>query len=174
MNFTHPTSENAAESLAARTERAFLEQHARPPAWIVAAPGRVNLIGEHIDYNDGFVLPMAIERYVAIAAAPCEDQAEKSVSFHSVNLNTDFRVDLSEPTPGMQTGLCTVSVPLPLLLIVAHQRIVKLDLDKRTDFVQSLCWAPKHVLESDSLDARLRQVRNGRAIIRDPSLDPRV
>lgn len=38
------------------------------PQWVVAAPGRVNLIGEHTDYNDGFVLPMAIERYVVIAA----------------------------------------------------------------------------------------------------------
>src|SRR5690349_5781567 len=34
-----------------------------------AAPGRVNLIGEHIDYCDGFVMPFAIERYIVIAAA---------------------------------------------------------------------------------------------------------
>jgi hypothetical protein len=42
----------------------------RSPRWIAAAPGRVNVIGEHTDYNDGFVLPMAIERYTVIAAAP--------------------------------------------------------------------------------------------------------
>src|SRR5690606_8093095 len=48
------------------------QQYARTfgsePRWIVAAPGRVNLIGEHTDYNDGFVMPMAIERYVVMAA----------------------------------------------------------------------------------------------------------
>ena len=48
----------------------FQSHYGRPPRWIVAAPGRVNVIGEHTDYNDGFVLPMAIERYAIMAAAP--------------------------------------------------------------------------------------------------------
>ncbi len=53
-------------------ERSFQQRFGRGPAWIAAAPGRVNLIGEHTDYNDGFVLPMAIERYVVAAAAPAQ------------------------------------------------------------------------------------------------------
>ena len=46
----------------------FQSRFGRAPQWVVAAPGRVNLIGEHTDYNAGFVLPMAIERRVVIAA----------------------------------------------------------------------------------------------------------
>jgi galactokinase len=49
---------------------AFQTHFGRPPRWLASAPGRVNLIGEFTDFNDGFVLPMAIERRTAIAAAP--------------------------------------------------------------------------------------------------------
>ncbi len=48
----------------------FLEQFGSHPQFAAIAPGRVNLIGEHVDYNDGFVLPMAIDRYVAVCASP--------------------------------------------------------------------------------------------------------
>lgn len=52
--------------IATRVE--FVKRFGSQPAWVAAAPGRVNLIGEHTDYNDGFVLPLAIERYTVIAA----------------------------------------------------------------------------------------------------------
>jgi galactokinase len=54
--------------LANETAEKFATKYGRQPRWIVAAPGRVNIIGEHTDYNDGFVFPMAIERYTVIAA----------------------------------------------------------------------------------------------------------
>ena len=50
----------------------FKKKFGSPPALVVRAPGRVNLIGEHTDYNDGFVLPMAIDRAILIALRPCE------------------------------------------------------------------------------------------------------
>lgn len=56
--------------LAERATATFRNQFQREPTIVVAAPGRVNLIGEHTDYNDGFVLPMAIDRYTVIAADP--------------------------------------------------------------------------------------------------------
>ena len=53
--------------------REFEAAFGRPPR-IFRAPGRVNLIGEHTDYNDGFVMPMAIDRSTWVAAAPRPDR----------------------------------------------------------------------------------------------------
>jgi len=67
--------------MAERSAEWFAKCFGHPPRWMVAAPGRVNLIGEHTDYNDGFVLPMAIERYMVIAA---DRNTNKHVTLHSV------------------------------------------------------------------------------------------
>lgn len=52
---------------------AFERQYGRPPELVASAPGRINLIGEHTDYNDGFVLPCAIPYRTAIALASGAD-----------------------------------------------------------------------------------------------------
>ena len=57
------------DEIGKQTVADFRRQFGRDAEFLVAAPGRVNIIGEHTDYNGGFVLPMAIERYVVIAAA---------------------------------------------------------------------------------------------------------
>lgn len=58
----------------------FAETFRRPATVVARAPGRVNLIGGHTDYNDGFVLPMAIERETRIAAAPRGDDRVRLVA----------------------------------------------------------------------------------------------
>jgi galactokinase len=50
-----------------RAARAYIEQFGEEPELVASAPGRVNLIGEHTDYNGGFVLPCAIDRRIAVA-----------------------------------------------------------------------------------------------------------
>jgi|SRR5579875_44358 len=59
----------ANHSLAERAAKGFEAAFGRPPAGVWSAPGRVNLIGEHTDYNEGFVLPFAIGARTAVAAA---------------------------------------------------------------------------------------------------------
>jgi galactokinase len=53
-----------------RAIRAYRERYGSEPQWAGYAPGRVNLIGEHTDYTGGLVLPMAIDRYCAVAIGP--------------------------------------------------------------------------------------------------------
>ena len=59
--------------LVAAVTAAFAERAGRRPDGVWRAPGRVNLIGEHTDYNDGFVLPVAIDRSLMVAAARRDD-----------------------------------------------------------------------------------------------------
>ena len=72
----------------------FARIYGRQPQWIAAAPGRVNVIGEHTDYNDGFVFPMAIDRYAVIAAAPA---AGTRVQMQTTAGNQPATIDLDQP-----------------------------------------------------------------------------
>ncbi|MCG3198652.1 MAG: galactokinase [Candidatus Omnitrophica bacterium] len=62
----------------------FVEVFGRQPAWVSRAPGRVNLIGEHIDYNGGWVMPAAINREIVMLAAPSPTNA---LQLHSETFN---------------------------------------------------------------------------------------
>ncbi|MBK6995055.1 MAG: galactokinase [Lewinellaceae bacterium] len=71
--------------------QAFLRKFGETPAIIVRAPGRINLIGEHTDYNEGFVLPAAIDRAVWFAVSPKDDQG---LHFQALDLGAAFQTNL--------------------------------------------------------------------------------
>ena len=77
--------------------KTFADRLGGQPALLARAPGRVNLIGEHTDYNDGFVLPAAIDRAVYVAARPRPDRRVRLIST-DFSAETTFALDdLDDP-----------------------------------------------------------------------------
>lgn len=81
--------------------RAFTDQFGAPPTHLTRAPGRVNLIGEHTDYNEGFVLPAAIDRAAWIAARARED---RRLRVFAVHYDAAADLDLDQLSPDTIRG----------------------------------------------------------------------
>src|SRR5262245_61842848 len=79
----------------------FRRRFGREPRWIARAPGRVNLIGEHTDYNGGLVLPMAIQRETTVTAAP---SGSRRITLHSATLGETAEIDLARPQTPLPRG----------------------------------------------------------------------
>jgi galactokinase len=83
------------DALKERARAAYVQQFGQEPALFVRAPGRVNLIGEHTDYNDGFVLPCAIDRSAIVAAGSSDNGYINAVAADYAGQLDSF--DLSQP-----------------------------------------------------------------------------
>jgi galactokinase len=81
-------------------EKKFLETFGAEPDLVAAAPGRVNLIGEHIDYSDGFVLPFAIKDRTLVAARKRNDSTVRIAS--AQRRNKIVTVDINKVKPGLK------------------------------------------------------------------------
>uniref|UniRef100_F6X2B4 Galactokinase 1 n=1 Tax=Callithrix jacchus TaxID=9483 RepID=F6X2B4_CALJA len=88
--------------LLAEARRAFREEFGAEPKLAVSAPGRVNLIGEHTDYNQGLVLPMALELVTVLVGSPREDGL---VSLLTTSADADEPQRLQFPLPTAQRSL---------------------------------------------------------------------
>ena len=71
----------------------FALQFNEAPSFVIASPGRINLIGEHVDYNSGFVLPAAIDKYMYVAVSLRNDS---QISLHATDLNQNFQTNLDD------------------------------------------------------------------------------
>ncbi len=71
----------------------YHERYKHKPEFAIYAPGRINLIGEHTDYSDGFVLPAAINLGISIALSPREDQ---KLQLYSIDFEQDIVIDLND------------------------------------------------------------------------------
>lgn len=78
---------------------AFVDKFGSAPQHLFHSPGRVNLIGEHTDYNDGFVMPMAIDYGIWFAVTPRHDT---QINLHSLEFETSCHFDLKRFNKGKQ------------------------------------------------------------------------
>src|SRR5579883_544558 len=90
-----------------RAAQAYREQFGEEPVLIASAPGRVNLIGEHTDYNEGFVLPCAIDRWMEIACSPVTGDTCTIVSL-------DYASEYSFDVAGISQPVATAWINYPL------------------------------------------------------------
>jgi galactokinase len=81
-------------------EEKFLETFGEEPDLVAAAPGRVNLIGEHIDYSDGFVLPFAIKDRTLVAARKRDDSTVRIAS--AQRRSKVVTLDINDIKPGLK------------------------------------------------------------------------
>lgn len=80
------------EILIQNTTAFFEKSFGTAPQKIVLSPGRINIIGEHIDYNDGYVLPAAIDKIICFAFEKNNTQKSKIIA---IDLNEEFEIDLT-------------------------------------------------------------------------------
>ncbi len=81
------------DSLIKKTTAFFEESFGASPKKIVLSPGRINIIGEHIDYNDGYVLPAAIDKIICFAFEKSNSNTSKIIA---IDLDESFEIDVTE------------------------------------------------------------------------------
>ncbi len=106
----------------------FTKRHGQKPAVWAIAPGRVNLIGEHIDYNDGYVLPAAIDRSIGLAANPRNGSICR---FFSNEFESEEDFDLAQLEPGAVEGFARY--PAGMAWALGSERLTAFDADIHSD-----------------------------------------
>ena len=84
---------NISQSMLTKLNSVFTQTFGDEPTHHFQAPGRVNLIGEHTDYNDGFVLPCAIDYQTLVAVTPRDDMTVRVVAVDYSNQQDEFSLD---------------------------------------------------------------------------------
>ncbi len=122
---TQSTDSKNARRLASITER-FEETFGSPPTFIASAPGRVNLIGEHTDYNDGYVCPVAIDKYLNIAV---RKRSDRRVVMHALDVSEswDFSLDALTPIPRQTPAWSRYLIGVASVLQASGKQVAGID-----------------------------------------------
>ncbi|MCV2364417.1 galactokinase [Paucibacter sp. DJ1R-11] len=159
--------------------QAYIERHGAKPTVLARAPGRVNLIGEHTDYNDGFVLPAAIDRDTWVAAGPRSDGQVLAIALDEGKAEDHFELSeqaVHHPESGWRDhvrGTLAQLVPLAPLpqgmnLVIAGDVPMGAGLSSSASLAMALLRAAQALSGDDTLNgkqlARLAQQAENRFV----------
>ena len=121
-----PRNLNQQSNRIAGITQKFAETFGSPPTFIASAPGRVNLIGEHTDYNDGYVFPVAIDKYINIAA---RQRTDRRVTLHASDVNdaSEFDLDALHSIPQQAPAWSHYLIGVASLLQASRRKIAGID-----------------------------------------------
>ncbi|HMB69479.1 MAG TPA: galactokinase family protein, partial [bacterium] len=122
-------SDNPPSRLRRRVTQAFRNRFGREPSVVARAPGRVDLLGAHVDYNEGWVLPVAIDRHVLVAASPAAGTETRIVALDFEGEGAFDLAALPEPAALRSTGPPWLAYPAGVawVLLRAGHRLRGLD-----------------------------------------------
>ena len=122
---TFRTLDQKSNRIASITQK-FEETFGGPPAFIASAPGRVNLIGEHTDYNDGYVFPIAIDKYLNIAA---RKRSDRRVTLYALDVGDswEFCLDTLSAIPPQAPAWSHYLIGVASLLQASGREIAGID-----------------------------------------------
>ncbi len=104
-----PNATPNAELLRQQVLDIFKHRFKRPARVLVRAPGRVSLLGGHIDYSEGWVLPAAIDRAVFLAAAPLQ---QRKLTIHALDFDDTLSLDLDQIPPPLEPRNVSTDGPI--------------------------------------------------------------
>ncbi|RKU19189.1 galactokinase [Candidatus Poribacteria bacterium] len=104
----------------------FEETFGGPPTFVASAPGRVNLIGEHTDYNDGYVFPVAIDKYLNVAA---RKRSDRHVTLYALDVGDswEFCLDTLSAIPPQAPAWSHYLIGVASLLQASGREIAGID-----------------------------------------------
>ena len=83
-----------------RVARGFEQEYGHPPEVIARAPGRLEILGNHTDYNEGVVLSVAVDRATWVAASPAQGRDCRLKDLRDASSRTFSLDELADPEPG--------------------------------------------------------------------------
>lgn len=148
--------------LVTNTELAFKSQFNSLPNLTICAPGRINIIGEHTDYNGGYAMPVAIDKYICVAISL---NKRNSSYLYSINFDSIIKIsnnDISNERTWIKLATCSIktfiqtySINKQINIAIGGNLPIGCGLSSSTAFVVSIIYSLKKIFSINFCNAEL-------------------